>query len=141
MQEWVCGSRESLYCIPLPALSSTIMTRFFDGTTYGHENMIVMITCMYRMKRTGRSSVYLVDTGAKPGHAMLPDMGFYHPPSGEAPEKEKGNTTPPRSVGHKNWKTKEIYPPLARWDTKYGKQNTSPVSGLLVDVISGLYVY
>ena len=79
-----------------------------DGTTYGHENMIVMM--MYRMKRTGRSSVYL-DTGAKPGHAMLPDMGFHHPPSGEAPEKEKGNTTPPRSVGHKNWKTKEIYPP------------------------------
>ena len=30
--------------------------------------MIVMM--MYRMKRTGRSSVYL-DTGAKPGHAML----------------------------------------------------------------------
>ena len=33
---------------------------------------------MYRVKRTGRITgrIYL-DTGAKPEHAMLPDMGFY----------------------------------------------------------------
>ena len=35
----------------------------------GDENIIVVM--MYRMKRTGQD----LDTGAKPEHAMLPDMG------------------------------------------------------------------
>ena len=42
----------------------------------------MIVVMMYRMKSdrtrgTGQGPVYL-DTGAKPGHAMLPDMGFYH---------------------------------------------------------------
>ena len=45
--------------------------RVIDGTLDRHENMIVVLPVQDEEDRT-------VDTGAKPGHAMLPDMGFYH---------------------------------------------------------------
>ena len=41
----------------------------------GHENMIVVM--VYRMWRQDMLMSIYLDTGAKPGHAMLPDMRLY----------------------------------------------------------------
>ena len=52
----------------------------------GHEKMIVVT--MYRVKRTGWSSIYLsiyLDTGAKPGHAAYATRYGVLSPNGPPP--------------------------------------------------------